>query len=112
MRSSVVRYGLKAIDTEYEYLNNEYLNMDLASMQGSTQPLDRFLFPKKLIQGGRTKKLSNFNLADVTGDQRLLELFPSNFTNFQVNKKDFSKTFGFEDTSYKISENKISDIYS
>ena len=85
--------------------------------------MDRFLFPKKLIEEGCTKKLINFNLADVTGDQRLLELLPAktndfypfsefyrDFTNFQVNEKDFSKTLGFEDTSYRFSENKISDI--
>ena len=74
IKSNVAQYGLKPFHTEYKYLDNEYLNIDLASVKGSTQPLDRFLFPKKLIEEGRTKKLINFNLTDVTGDQRLLEL--------------------------------------
>ena len=110
-RVNVVSYGLKPFPKEYEHLDNEYLNINLASMQGSTQALDRFLFPKKLIEEGHTKKLINFNLTDVTGDQRLLELLPTkkndfyplskfynDFKNFQVNEKDFKKTFGFEDT--------------
>ena len=124
MKGNVARYGLKSFPTEYEYLDNEYLNINLASMQGSTQPLDRFLFLKKLIKEAHTKKLINFNLTDVTGDQRLLELLPAkmndfyhlsefynDFTNFQVNEKDFSKTFGFQDTSYRFSENEILDIF-
>ena len=124
MKSNVVRHGLKPFHTEYKFLNNEYLNIDLAYMQGSTQPLHRFLFPKKLIEERRTKKLINSNLTDVTGDQRLLELVPAktnnfyplsefynDFTNFQVNKKDFSKTLGFEGTSYRFSEKEISDIF-
>ena len=74
MKGNVVRYSLKPFLTKYEYLDNEYLNIDLASMQGSTQPLNGFLFPEKLIEKGHTKKLINFNLTDVTGDQRLLEL--------------------------------------
>ena len=124
MKGNVVRYGLKPFPTEYEYLDNEYLNINLASMQGSTQPLDRFLFLKKLIKEAHTKKLINFNLTDVTGDQRLLQLLPAkmnnfyhlsefynDFTNFQVNEKDFSKTFGFQDTSYRFSENEILDIF-
>ena len=86
--------------------------------------MDRFLFPEKLIEEGCTKKLINFNLTDVTGDQRLLELLPAktndfypfnefyrDFTNFQVNEKDFTKTLGFEDTSYRFSENEISNIF-
>ena len=102
MTSNVIHFGLKPFHTEYEYLDNKYLNIDLASLQGSTQPLDRFLFPKKLIGEGCTKKLINFNLTDVTGDQRLLEILPAktnhfyclskfykDFTNFQANEKDF-----------------------
>ena len=63
-------------------------------------------------------------MTDVTGDQRLLELllaktndfyplseFYNNFTNFQVNEKDFPKTFGFKDTSYRFLENELSDIF-
>ena len=126
MKSSVVHYGLKPFHTEYKYLDNEFLNIDLASMQGSTQPFDRFLFPKKLIEEGFTKKLINFNLKDVTGDQRLLGLLPAKtndfyplsefyreFTNFQVNEKDFSKILEIEDTSspYRFSENEILDIF-
>ena len=124
MKSNVAHYGLKPFHKEFEYLDNEYLNIDLASMQGSTQPLDRFLFPKKLIEERCTKKLINFNLTDVTRDQRLLELLPAkmndfyplsefyrDFTNFQVNKKDFSKTLRFEDMSYRFLENEISDIF-
>ena len=93
-------------------------------MQGSTQPLDRLLFPKKRIEERHTKKLINFNSTDVTRDQKLLELLPAktndfyplsqfynDFTNFQVNEKDFSKTFGFEDTSYRFLESEISDIF-
>ena len=124
MKGNVARCGLKPFPTEYEYLDNENLNIDLPAMQGSTQPLDRLLFPKKLIEEGRTKKLINFNFTDVTGDQRLLELLPAktndfyplsefynDFTNFQVNEKDFSKTFGFEDASYRFLENEMSDIF-
>ena len=110
MKSNVVRYGLKPFHTEYEHLDNESFNIDLASMQGSTQPLDRFLFPKKLIEEGRTKKLINFNLTDVTGDQRLLELLPATTNNFYP-LSEFSKTLGFEDMSYKLSGNEISDIF-
>ena len=36
MKSNVVHYGLKPFHTEYECLDNEYLNIDLACMQGST----------------------------------------------------------------------------
>ena len=124
MKSNVAHYGLKPFHKEFEYLDNEYLDIDLASMQGSTQPLDRFLFPKKLIEERCTKKLINFNLTDVTRDQRLLELLPAktndfyplsefyrDFTNFQVNKKDFSKTLRFEDMSYRFLENEILDIF-
>ena len=63
-------------------------------------------------------------MTDVTRDQRLLELLPAkmndfyplsefyrDFTNFQVNKKDFSKTLRFEDMSYRFLENEISDIF-
>ena len=87
-------------------------------------PLDRLLFPKKLIEEGRTKKFINFNLSDATSDQRLLELLPvktnyfyplsklyKDFTNFQLNEKYFSKTLGFEDMSYRFSENEISNIF-
>ena len=93
-------------------------------MQGSTQPLHRFHFPKKLTEEGHTKKLIKFNLSDVTGDQRLSDLLPAkandfyhlsefykDFTNFQVKGKNFSKTLGFQDTSYRFSENEISDIF-
>ena len=82
MKSNVVHYSLKPLHTEYEYLDNEYLNIDLASMQGNTQSLDRFLFPKKLIEERCTKKFINFNLTDVTGDQRLLELLPPKTNDF------------------------------
>ena len=117
MKSNVVHYGLKPLHKEYEYSDDEYLNTDLASMQGSTQPLDRLFFQKKLIEEGHTKKLIYFNLTDVTGHLRLLELLPAkmnnfyplsefykDFTNFQVSEKDFSKTLGFEDTSYRFLE--------
>ena len=117
MKSNVVHYGLKPLHKEYEYSDDEYLNIDLASMQGSTQPLDRLFFQKKLIEEGHTKKLIYFNLTDVTGHLRLLELLPAktnnfyplsefykDFTNFQVSEKDFSKTLGFEDTSYRFLE--------
>ena len=93
-------------------------------MQGSTQPLYRFLFPKKVIEEGRTKKLINFNLIDATADQRLLEILPAktkiftlsaNFTKtlqtFMLTKKIFQKTLGSEDTSYRFLENKMSDIF-
>ena len=122
MKGNVVCYGLKPFPTEYEYLDNEYLNIDLAK-EAPNLWIDSFS-PKKLIEEGRTKKLINFNLTDVTGDQRRLELllaktkdfyplneFYNDFTNFQVNEKDFSKTFRFEDTSYRFLENKISDIF-
>ena len=77
-----------------------------------------------MIEKGHTKKLINFNLTDVTRDQRLLELSPAktnhfyplresynDFTNFQFNKKYLSKALGFEDRSCRFSENKISDIF-
>ena len=38
MKGNVVHYGLKPFPTRYKYLDNEYLNIDLACIQGSNQP--------------------------------------------------------------------------
>ena len=97
MKSNVVHYTLKLFGREYKYLDNDDLNIDLASMQGSTQHLDRFFFPKKLIEEGHTKKLINFNLTDVTRDQRLLELLlakTNNFYSLSEFYNDFTKLSG------------------
>ena len=97
MKSNVVHYTLKLFHREYKYLDNEDLNIDLASMQGSTRHLDRFFFPKKLIEEGHTKKVINFNLTDVTRDQRLLELLlakTNNFYSLSEFYNDFTKLSG------------------
>ena len=38
MKGNVVHYDLKPFPTRYKYLDNEYLNIDLACIQGSNQP--------------------------------------------------------------------------
>ena len=54
--------------------------------------MDRFLFlKKKPIEEGRTKKLINFNLRDVTRNQRLLELLAAKTNDF-FPLSEFSKT--------------------
>ena len=55
MKGNVACYGLKPFPTEYEYLDNEYLNIDLAK-EAPNLWIDSF-FPKKLIEEGRTKRL-------------------------------------------------------
>ena len=123
-KGNVVRYGLKPFHTEYDYLDNKYWVLDTRSVQGTTQPLTRSLFPHNLIRDRVVRRQKDFSLTDVTGDSRLLKLLPkkssdfyslsnsySEFTNFNVKKEDFFKYHGFKDESYRFSEREISDIF-
>ena len=61
---NVVRYGLKPFHTEYNYLDNEYWVLDTRPIQGTTQPLMRFLFPHNLIRDGVVRRQKDFSLTD------------------------------------------------
>ena len=124
VKGNVVRYGLKPIHNEYNYLDNEYWVLDTRPIQGTTQPLRRSLFPHNLIRDEVVRRQKDFSLTDITGDSRLLELFPerssdfyslSNFyselTNFNIEKEDLFRFHGFKDKSYRFSKRNISDIF-
>ena len=44
VKRNVVRYALNPFHTEYNYLDNEYWVLHTRPIQGTTQPLTRFLF--------------------------------------------------------------------
>lgn len=53
--------------TEHGYLDDKYWAIKNFS-QGSTQNLERYLFPKHLIGQGIVQKYTNDNLTDISGD--------------------------------------------
>ena len=84
--------------------------------QESTQNLNSWLFPLHLIKEAIVRKNTNFNLTDITGDERLLALllpknstyyplidFYKEFTDFDVTQKDFVNIHGFEN-EYKYND--------
>ena len=91
---------------------------------GSTQNLKKCLFPLHLIKEGIFTKNTNFNLTDITGDERLLALLPpknSNYyplsdfykevTDFDLTQKDFVNFHGFENEEYKYNDVGINNIF-
>ena len=92
--------------------------------QGSTQNLNRCLFPLHLIKEGIVRKNTNFNLADIAGDERLLALLPpknsnyyplsdffKEFNDFDLTKKEFVNFHGFENEEYKYKDVEINNIF-
>ena len=85
--------------------------------QGSTQNLNSCLFPLHLIKKAIVRKNTNFNLTDITGDDRLLALllpknsnyyplidFYKESTDFDLTQKDFVNIHGFENEEYKYND--------
>ena len=75
-RDNDKRYGLKAFYTEYNNLDANYWSLVVDSLRGTTQPLNRSLFPIRIITEGIVRKKKDFMLTDITGDERLLKLLP------------------------------------
>ena len=107
MKSKVIHYGLKPFHTEYDYLDSEYYYIHMFS-QRSAQKLTRCLFPLHLIKEAIVRKNTNFNLIDITGDERLVTLLPpknsdyyplsnfyKDFADFDLTQKDFVIFYGF-----------------
>ena len=91
---------------------------------GSTQNLKRCLFPLHLIKEGIFAKNTNFNLTDITGDERLLALLPPKNSNyyplsdfckevndFDLTLKDFVNFHGFENEEYKYNHVEINNVF-
>ena len=123
MKSNVIHYGLNPFHTEYGYLDSEYYPIHMFS-HGSTQKLTRSLFPLHLIKERIVRKNTNFNLTDITGDERLLALlspknsdyyalsdFYKDFTYFDLTQKDFVNFHGGENGEYEYSDAEISNIF-
>ena len=49
MKDNVTNCGLKSFHTEYEYLDNEYWDLNIKALQGTMQPPTRSLFHLDLI---------------------------------------------------------------
>ena len=90
---------------------------------GSTEPPARAIIPYKLIRDGICNK--DFNLTNITGDQRLLNLLPEKtgnfyptnnfykeFTNFQLEENDFTRINGYETLEYKYTNREISKMFT
>ena len=120
MSENVQGFGLKAFYTEYDNLDANYWSLAIDSLRGTTQPLNRSLFPIRNVREGIVRKKKDFTLTDITGDERLLKLlakrssdyyvlsnFYNEFSNFQLENDDFVKTKGFVDSSYKYFEVEI-----
>ena len=103
MKSKVIYYGLKPFHTEYSYLDSEYYYIHMFS-HGSTQNLNRCLFPLHLIKEAIVRKNANFNLTDVTGDERLLALLPPKNSNY-YSLSNFYKEFTDFDLTHKDLKN-------
>ena len=73
MKGNVVWYGLETFHLEYGFLDEKYWNLEMYG-QGTTQKSGRCLFWLYLIKEGIVRKNTNFNLADITQDERLLAL--------------------------------------
>ena len=125
MSENVQRYGLKAFYTEYDKLDANYWSFAIDSLRGTTQLLNRSLFPIRIIREGIVRKKKDFMLTDIIRDERLLKLLPerssdyfilSNFynecSNFQLENDDFVKTKGLVDSSYQYSEVEITKYFT
>ena len=53
MSENVQRYGLKAFYTKYDNLDANYWSLAIDSLRGATQPLNRSLFPIRVIREGK-----------------------------------------------------------
>ena len=91
----------------------------------STEPSARAIIPYKHIRDGICRSNKDFNLANITRDQRLLNLLPEKlgnffptsnfykvFTNFQLEENDFSRINGYEPLEYKYTNREISKIFT
>ena len=111
------------------WLNNiidvNYWGISIKSLEGTTQTLNRSLFPLRIIRDGIITKNKDSTLTDITGDERLLKLLPERFSdyfilsdfykeisNFQIQNGDLVKTKGFLDSAYRYSEVEISKYFS
>ena len=124
MEGNVVWYGIETFHLEYSFLDEKYWNLEMYG-QRTTQKSGRCLFSPYLIKEGRVRKNMNFNLTDITQDQKLLALllpknndfypisiFYKQFTNFQSTGEGFKKLCEFESQDYKYSDLEISDLSS
>ena len=108
MSGNVQSYALKAFCTEYDNLDASYWSLAIDSLRGTTQPLNRSLFPIRIIREVIVRKKKDFTLTDITRSKRLLKLLPERssdyfilsdfykeFSNFQLENVDFVKTKRF-----------------
>ena len=125
MTGNVERHGLKPFYKRYNNLDVNYWGISITSLEGTTQRLNRSLFPLRIIRDGIVRKNKDFTLTDITGDERFLKLLPERssdyfilndfykeFSNFQLQNGDFVKTKGFLDLAYRYSELQISRYFS
>ena len=75
MKINVIHHGLNPFYTDYEYLDDFYWLVKV-NYAGSTEPPTREIIPYKLIRDGTRRRNKDFNLTNITGDQRLLNLLP------------------------------------
>ena len=92
MSGNVQRYRLKAFYTEYDNLDANYWSLAIDSLRGTTQPLNRSLFPIRIIREGIVRKKKDFTLTDITGDKRLLKLLPERSSDYFI-LSDFYNEF-------------------
>ena len=124
MKSNVIHYGLKPFYTDYEYLDNIYWNVKVNNA-GSTELPTRAMIPYKLIRNRICRRNKDFNLRNIIGDQRLLNLLPEktgdfyplsdfckDFTNFQLEENDFTRINGYESLEYKYTNRDFKNIHS
>ena len=84
MSENVQRYGLKACYTEYNSLDANYWSLAIDSLRGTTKPLNRSLFPIRIIREGIVRKKKDLTLTDITGEERLLKLLPKRSSNYFI----------------------------
>ena len=90
MKSNVIHYGLKPFYTDYEYLDNFYWNVKVNNA-GSTELPTRAMIPYKLIRNRICRRNKDFNLTNIIGGQRLLNLLPEKTGDFYP-LSDFVRT--------------------
>ena len=75
MKSNVIHYGLKPFYTDYKYLDYFSWNIKVDNV-ASTEPPTRAMLLYKLIRHSICRRNKEFNLTNITGYQRLLNLLP------------------------------------
>ena len=119
MKDNVINYGLKPFYTDYDHVDDFYWAIQMNNAR-STEPLARVIIPYELIRDSICRSNKDFNLTNITGDQRLLNLLPEKtgnfyptsnfygeFTNFQLEENNFTRINGYEPLKYKYTNRKI-----